>query len=109
MPPFVGVAVKVAEEPAHIVVAVALFPRVSQWLETTMVMLLLIAVGAVAQLALLVSTQVITSPLARAASNLHYLFPHYYRSFSIGKRAFIPSFVAVAVNVTLFLHKCWSW
>ena len=63
------VAVKVTEVPAHIVPTglTAILIVGTTGTDTCMVMLLLVSVGGVAQVALLVSVQVITSLLASAA------------------------------------------
>jgi hypothetical protein len=67
VPPFVGVAVNVTDAPEHI-----LLPGLADILtdgvtgvDTTIVIPVLVAVAGDAQVALLVSTQVTISPLAR--------------------------------------------
>lgn len=78
-----GVAVKVTEVPAHMVVAEA--PMVTEGTTvglTVMVMALEVAVAGEAQAAVDVMTQVITLPLARVALTYVLLLPPTFAPFS---------------------------
>ena len=102
-PPLVGVAVKVTEVPAQMVLPelLVILTNGLTGLLTVMEMALLEAVVGLAQLALLVSTQVTTSPLIKVPElKLGLLLPtllpftcHWYKGLA-------PPFVGVAVKIT---------